>query len=1209
MCGFNVSEREGLKGQESGSTRNSVLEGVEKEMSEEIEKRLQQAFVRLKPACVQAMEHRSWSYPRHDENNVFEKLRRDIEQLQDDQGVFVGLMDYILFPIFHMFKSTTASTASVESGLRCMLLVLTRCPPRTISIGTFRELLVCLPLLISHGRVIRTKSPPSLPSEELQLVATKCVLQLLKPDTVGLNRDLKVEKEPLVSMLKKREVADPAALLKQREYQPMVAHIIAVLLDVTENRKHLDLQLAALDAQQRLFDIVQDPDLLTQIVPGCVSAYSKVISRDRKQNHKLVVACLNTLSEIICRVFAEDVNPTLVRATAATWDDLQGMMARKARTDDSMVDEGLSQSPGTVAVMEMDTAVAEAPKNPNSKVPKFQVRDERWLASVLPRLHGVFRLVSTVRDHEHWKVRLALSKITTDIVVKCSALLLETVPILLETLILNLTDQFEQVRKYSLESIHRVSSIFETRIDIHQLLGSSFQSLLGSLPRLLMQADDRKKLETLRLCNGYVILLREHISTILSASLDQCSIGLLKILTFDTSDVKIVEDRLLVGQYGHLTGSGQAPINESGGGATSSGNALGERTRMFPRRYFRYFHEDAVVEAIAHFCRLLGHFGNVPHLFDHFLNFISSEEGPRMFQSQAIWVLNEMSLGMAGIGISQYVSDVAGGFKMLRPKEKNSAVRMMVQEYLRLDILEYPTGHADEQLLLQLRNKFEDVHFEEEHRGVSSYNHNILTISLVLEGIGNAVIVLDRDFDMLLIDVLYPLLEKLGGANKVVSDSAMTTLRVIARVCGKGSTDQDVGSLVLSNVDYVVNTAALKFRYITLNPRSPQVLQAAISVAGVEIVKYMDDVLEDVLQAIDDQYMDHPALVPLLIRVLCALVEVLDKPNEARTTAEVNRGESAAIEGKSLDHQSFEQKVPFLADCSVEMRDFFLKIKAEEKEAEEIDERLSSENRTIDDVGKFFTDRDKKKKEEEEGGADGMDDVPDVGDPTSASTSSAGPDHPRDEVPKPTQAESLALKILTKCQHFLGTDDPILRSIVLRLVRACIPVLSTRPTDLNPSVHLLWPIIVRRLADSKHFVALEAAELIVVLARHVRDFVSKRIVDDVWPRFELLARQMQGEHNHVRRQEESDTNNQSSTHSVQFKLQASMLECVASLLRDVPMRVEDVRGIGNVVWPFLNERVYPVEVQDRAMEVMRTLVGVDPDGTLHHAACIIFECL
>lgn len=99
----------------------------------------------------------------------------------------------------------------------------------------------------------------------------------------------------------------------------------------------------------------------------------------------------------------------------------------------------------------------------------------------------------------------------------------------------------------------------------------------------------------------------------------------------------------------------------------------------------------------------------------------------------------------------------------------------------------------------------------------------------------------------MLLDVLYPLMEKLGSRNATVCQVAYWSLGTIAMCCKYKSIEE----LIASNVDYLINSISLNLRHINLNPETPAVLNAMLHYGNKDLIPFLEDTLEEVLSLID----------------------------------------------------------------------------------------------------------------------------------------------------------------------------------------------------------------------------------------------------------------------------------------------------------------------------------------------------------------------
>ena len=121
----------------------------------------------------------------------------------------------------------------------------------------------------------------------------------------------------------------------------------------------------------------------------------------------------------------------------------------------------------------------------------------------------------------------------------------------------------------------------------------------------------------------------------------------------------------------------------------------------------------------------------------------------------------------------------------------------------------------------------------------AQYNNNAILVALLVQRIGDAAEVcqaLGLNFRRLLLTVAYPLLEKLGNANPVVSQAAHATLRRVASYCGYGGdaaaatgVDENgtdaLSHLLRDNMDYLVDAVCARLSLPEQHPGTAAVIR------------------------------------------------------------------------------------------------------------------------------------------------------------------------------------------------------------------------------------------------------------------------------------------------------------------------------------------------------------------------------------------------
>lgn len=281
---------------------------------------------------------------------------------------------------------------------------------------------------------------------------------------------------------------------------------------------------------------------------------------------------------------------------------------------------------------------------------------------------------------------------------------------------------------------------------------------------------------------------------------------------------------------------------------------------------------------------------------------------------------------------------------------------------------------------------------------------------------------------------------------------------------------------------------------LTSAQSAPFVLVEMIRVLGSEIIPMVEDAIDEILDA-TDRFHHHPTICDGLLAVLDSILETMAIEQATKLPA--------------------PKKVGLIDAVAQEMK--------------------------RDEVDVFKTWLDARHRE-----ANVFDDAP-----TSKQQDDAGEKKADNEEDKPTKSQQVATQILNKASMFLTHPSPILRTRVLRLLQHGVETLAPqdRRAELLPIINAAWPFIMTRLGasysnpkgststrlepiidltpsskgakarkrDEQWYrrceeglverdagVWVAAARFVEAAVKGVPDFVGKRVVEEAWPRFEVL---------------------------------------------------------------------------------------------------------
>ncbi|PHH75156.1 hypothetical protein CDD80_2596 [Ophiocordyceps camponoti-rufipedis] len=308
---------------------------------------------------------------------------------------------------------------------------------------------------------------------------------------------------------------------------------------------------------------------------------------------------------------------------------------------------------------------------------------------------------------------------------------------------------------------------------------------------------------------------------------------------------------------------------------------------------------------------------------------------------------------------------------------------------------------------------------------------------------------LGRSFRPELIDVLFPIATFLGSMNSALQHHAVAALNDIASSVQYSS----VADLIIDNVDYMVNSVALRLNTLDISPASMQVLLMMIRLAGARLVPFLDDVVDSIFAALEN-YHGYPILVESLFAVLKEMVDQASKTDRSLLTD----GERTAI-----NHKKQPWKDPGI-DGLLE----FLDKRKERREREAAEDA---------EILKGHPQEPWKSPLEEDDGEDS-------GSPHDA--------EPNEEKPPNSPTYQLVLRIAYLTQHYLTSASPMLRKSLLELITAACKLLAGDEDSFLPLVNAVWPVVISRLYDEEAFVSIEACSALSSLCQAAGDFMGSR---------------------------------------------------------------------------------------------------------------------
>ncbi|GAA5851309.1 hypothetical protein JCM3766R1_004154 [Sporobolomyces carnicolor] len=946
-------------------------------------------------------------------------------------------------------------------------------------------------------------------------------------------------------------------------------HTLTTLLALAVDQTSLvQLQLSSISALRIIttFYLAPSPSAATTVgpssllatsLPGMASTLSRIAlskpssskvsfeTPGRKQSSPVIVASLHLLVSLVRLSVSDQVTIDLRERGNADPTSTVSLEDLVRRLDDppSTSDD----DPHTPE--ERGAESSTPPTGPTTPTPA-------WLRYTVTSLSSLLRALSPLASHHSADVRTALVGLLDEVVRDCSSTFGPSLEDPLEGLLVMSRDGWDVVSSPARRALLKYieSSTAPSTAPPLDLLGKIVRRRLAAFPLHLRKREE----DSIRRSGGVV-----------QASLDILPID--QALEDVISNVTKWSWNLLASfeleRVVAATGGGSAAMTLAwiDDGATRGGDARPE----FPAVRLRHIHDDSTVEALdalwTSFGRGAARIGKEDTLIE---NFLGVALGPRREESvaaNALWIVEGMLKGLSTLALDKrkkrFVKAVAKSIVgFLEELETEDSAEFQGQEEEAAH--ERDTMSQRDSSLPALLDTSEGevlpaiLHTKgttaipslSEYKPVVSQttssqdraSQRILLHSLSLRILATTSSLLGTSFQALLLPALYHVLSSSSATtHPLLRSHAQAALSVIAASTSHASPQE----LVLSNVDYVVNSVSQRMSVTRLDPSAPLVLVEMIRLVGKPIVGIVQDLVDDVFEALDD-YHGYEEVTVGLWAVLDALLKAME---EDLPVAQKTDSAPAAVS----KFNAFKGWLKRRNDALDQDPTF------EEATERNPEKPFTSESADAADSTQF---------------------------PETESTAVA-----------PTRPQVVTAQILSKALYFLSHPSPFLRARVLSLISSAVPLLARpsieskdRSADLLPVIHRAWPFILNRLADPELPVVVEAANLIESLATHVGDFMSRRILDDVWPRFRTILTKQEID-------DASSALSSSTRFSNSHRLYHSILRTLLDVARHVPLKEEVLWEQCVLLRRFLSTSTHR-DLEECAVELYRTLGKVNRDA-------------
>ena len=923
------------------------------------------------------------------------ELKVALKEVNDKLEDFIGrgvseissqVADYVFVPIASILKQESVS----ESATRYILVI------------------------ISHLLRLTWNKDGMFP-EKLSLQLFPLVTYLINPS----QKEDELNKKPwefkeasvqvlkyLMKSIKAQSYSNKFFSIPNKTMQPM-AHSITTLLSLLQNStQYPSLQMDCLQTLTILYkDIVRDGETLSYILPGNVSAISKLlVIPGRNVNFNVVVQALELLEFLISIVY-DDIE---LNAQLDTIQDI---------TD-------LVESTGEIKKFHDSIAVIDDRSNYGKKH-----RTTSWLKATSSQVKmSLQTIIPRLLKRGNPSIKKALVNFSSTILTRCCKTLLVCKKLLISALL-----ELEEDPQ---------SLLTQNRSLVKQEINNSLQKLHTNI-----QFDTAKDIKILdyaltKFCDNDVDIdmVVSTINTITDSLNSQNEPNKLSSV--------LNSDRI---------------IEQSNNMSISSKFDLSKVSESHARIFHRLTKETetSLKQLLEHIGKSLHRQNQLSHVVDTLVSDFSPNEVQLMHRTTILWVLGSLLRG-----------------SMSQSTEENNDIG----QYLSFDDSS-TMGLSDDlneacYLVLQFGNDLgNDIVEMAEGGGINREDETgLCTVLSITQTISS---IKKKAFEDDLIDYLYIVIDSLASNSTLVRQAAQDCSITIANELYDG----DVKTLVLENMDYLIDTISIKLNK-GLTDRVCTVLTVIYRIAGYKAIESFRDILETIFKMIDF-YHGYAELCLQFFQLFKVVVIEMKHAYLESDTKLLSDERVTASSFAPLGIINFEQLLGALDEEFRERTlinaEIDIEIKAGEPTnfQEYFDQKLKDMNPDSDDE-----DEDEDEVEEEMHiGEQGKSDI------------SGKDDEDKWVSPIPKESYKVLLQIFAYGDRLLKHNSKQLRVQILDVNSLVVSLLFTQYNSMLPQIAQTWDAIVGCTYDSDYAVVNSACHCLKEIIYYSGDFIIKRFID------------------------------------------------------------------------------------------------------------------
>ncbi|KAL4737001.1 armadillo-type protein [Aspergillus similis] len=761
----------------------------------------------------------------------------------------------------------------------------------------------------------------------------------------------------------------------------------------------VELEIAGFDCLFAIFDVLSGP-LAEQtiyheigtatVVDQTVYLLLEAIVGDRSD--ELCISAAKALEALYRRVSNRVVLASIMPRTVSALTKVLKPTAQTRRSY-RLLAICLRVLSGILKAVLNDRANSQLPEKPAQPqgADETLVLDQSWLKATTTQIKLALTQVIQLRRHDREEVQVELLNLCVTIIEDCLTTLQESIPVLVETVVVlsKLDEQRTSNNAYS-----SLKYLATTHLTVLDTLKNSLHTWLTAFPRTMQSNDETAKQWAIKQITTAFQVLSElqSESDLLTSELTAglCD-SVAVIANRATSALQPLNSDLTSNQTLEILGAGKESVT-------------------FLPVLLDHKSQQQTLKDLRGMISLL----NVSNSANTITRLIIK----RIYQEQGNSIIAPLWLATTFLkDATQFMSSLDDFITLdhIEPSRPFSTRASMIDElyYISLPILNETMGNEDSDWRVS---------------------------ALALEAVALQAQELREAFRTELMDALYPVLERLASSNQALQRHAMTCLNVLTQACGY----PDTSTMIVENVDYLVNSVAIKLNTFDVSPYPPQVLLMMVKLCGARLVPYLDDLVDSIF-GILDLYHGYPKLVELMFKALSAIVE------ESTKTPSILAIENGAENAPDhLKRRYQELSISTLAE------DFARRKTKRVEDAESV-----GDDGLLNHPTRPWAEEREDKALKDILDSDSLSDILGRGE---AEEPLPPPREPEDAEKPPSKTHSLLLHIVKSLPLHLSSPSPYLRRSLLSILIDILPVLAADENSFLPLINDLWPAVISKIS-------------------------------------------------------------------------------------------------------------------------------------------------